>query len=232
MFIELVESDRKAKRSLGGATASVLLHATLISLAIAATASARTQRLHTDPGTRLTYLPQRAAEKTSPKPARRPATPGIPTAFQSRTTTLVAPVAVTPGIPEPALVASAPIAASGEPTASIGVGDTSPGEGSTGVLTQFQVDREVRAFPSNRAPAYPDALRANGTEGEVCARFVVDESGRVDMKTFEIISASSPAFSAAVRNAVQRARFQPAEAAGRRVAQLVEQRFQFRLDRK
>jgi hypothetical protein len=50
------------------------------------------------------------------------------------------------------------------------------------------------------------------------------------MKSLEIISASSAPFSNAVRYSLERARFQPAEAAGRKVAQLVEQRFQFRLD--
>jgi protein TonB len=93
------------------------------------------------------------------------------------------------------------------------------------------VDKEVRAYSSNRIPVYPEILRARGVEGEVFARFVVSESGRVDMKSFEVISATSPAFANAVRYALERARFQPAEAGGRKVAQLVEQRFQFRLDR-
>jgi protein TonB len=77
---------------------------------------------------------------------------------------------------------------------------------------------------------YPDALRSRGVQGEVFARFVVDASGRVDGKSIEIVSASSPAFANAVRYSLERARFQPAEAAGRKVAQLVEQHFQFRLD--
>jgi protein TonB len=97
-------------------------------------------------------------------------------------------------------------------------------------MTQWQVDKEVRALTSNRAPVYPDILRSRGVEGEVFARFVVDESGRVDMKTFEVVSATNPLFANAVRYALERARFQPAEAAGKKVAQLVEQRFQFRLD--
>lgn len=231
MFIELVESNRKEKRSLSGPFVSVTLHTALISLAIAATANARTDRPKDQVDRRVVYIPQQLVERPAPRNSsiqRRKRT--VTTVPETTSPPLIAPTAVATGIPDIAPVVSAPTAPTG---AAYGDGEPSRNLGSssiTGPYTNFQVDREVRAFPSNRPPTYPDALRSRGVEGEVYVRFVVDVSGRVDTRSLEILSASSPEFVNAVRYSLERARFQPAEAAGRKVAQLVEQRFQFRLD--
>ena len=231
MFIELVESKRRRNRSFGGTAASVALHTALISLAIAATATARTDR--EKPPTRdvfIAFVPSRAE---SPRPAASRAQPRPPAPQRPLAAPITPPVAVATGIPEsvpaPSLPVGDPIPFSQPVSGAQSEAGTS-GE-AKGPLTHFQVDREVRAFSSNRAPVYPEILRARGVEGEVFARFVVNETGRVDMKSFEVITATSPAFADAVRYALERARFQPAEAGGRKVAQLVEQHFQFRLDR-
>ena len=233
MFIELVESNRKGKRSLGGTLVSVTLHTALISFAIAATANARTERPKPDVIPGVVYVPQQRSPKSARqnKPVQRSQHSPAPVP-KITAPTLIAPIAVATGIPEitplatpavdPGSIGSGVVAATTGPDSGLPSGD--------GPLTQFQVDREVRAFPSNRPPTYPDALRARGVQGEVYARFVVDASGRVDAKSIEILSASSPAFANAVRYSLEKARFQPAEAAGKKVAQLVEQRFQFRLD--
>lgn len=231
MFIELVESNRKGKRSLGGTLSSVALHTILISLAIAATANARTEKpeAEVDPG--IIFIPQR--HEAIPAPRTQPAQPlkhAASAPWEITSPPIVAPVAVATGIPDISPVEAAPIAPTGSNT---GVGEPNTGSESpsiTGPYTNFQVDREVRAFASNRPPTYPDALRSRGIEGEVYVRFVVDVSGHVDTKTIEMLTPSSPLFMNAVRYSLERARFQPAEAAGRKVAQLVEQRFQFRLD--
>ena len=229
MFIELVESQRKPRRSPGGTVASIALHTALISLAIAATASARTER--TERRTRevfIRFVPPRA--QTSQPLARR-AAPKTEPQQTAATAPVIPPVAVATGIPEIAPVISLPVGDPAPSSPASGTGtEAGRGEGGSGPLTQLQVNREVRALRSNRPPIYPEVQRARGVEGEVFARFVVDEKGRVDMKTFEVISASSPAFTNAVRYALERARFEPAEAGGRKVAQLVEQHFQFRLD--
>ncbi len=233
MFLELVESSRKSSRSHGGAVASVTVHTALICLAIAATANARTKRTEAPlPRPKITWVTPRPAEPSRGAPHVRPTTkPVTNSVSQVEAAPMVAPVTVSASIPAvsvdpgPATASEAVgvPASSAEPVPGMGAG--------TGPRTEFEVDRPVRALLSNRAPIYPDVLRSRGIEGEVFARFIVDENGRVDMKTFEVISASSPAFSAAVSYSLERARFHPAEAAGRRVAQLVEQRFQFRLDR-
>ena len=228
MFIELVESKRERNRSIGGTVASVALHTALISLAIAATASARTDREETPTRDAVIAFVRSRAETPRPAPRRVQLKPAAPQ--QPQAAPMTPPVAVATGVPEiPA--ASLPVSEAApvsQPLSGTGNADGAS-DGTTGPLTSLQVDKEVRAFSSNRAPVYPEVPRARGIEGEVFARFVVSESGRVDMKSFEVISATGPAFANAVRYALERARFHPAEAGGRRVAQLVEQHFQFTL---
>ncbi|HYN80588.1 MAG TPA: TonB family protein [Gemmatimonadaceae bacterium] len=80
-------------------------------------------------------------------------------------------------------------------------------------------------------PVYPSALRAAGIEGMVAAEFVVRESGRADVSSLRIITATNDAFVESIRRALPRMRFRPATIGGRAVAQLVQQQFVFRLDR-
>jgi len=61
----------------------------------------------------------------------------------------------------------------------------------------------------------------------VLARFVVDTTGRVRMESVIVDVSPHAAFSDAVVDALRRARFQPAEYRGRKVAQLVSQPFLF-----
>jgi protein TonB len=70
-------------------------------------------------------------------------------------------------------------------------------------------------------------LRTAGIEGHVMAQFVVDSTGRVQLATLQVLESQHPLFTAAVRTALSRMRFLPAEAGGARVAQLVQQSFQF-----
>ena len=100
------------------------------------------------------------------------------------------------------------------------------------VFSALEVDSTVLRSPESAAPFYPAELLALNVEGMVRARYVVDTSGRVDSTTFEIVDATHPAFAHAVLSAAPRMRFRPAMAAGRKVPQLVEQTFEFRVARK
>lgn len=95
---------------------------------------------------------------------------------------------------------------------------------------EFEVERQVSAI-SGTSVAYPENARASGVEGEVLAQFVVNESGRVETNTFKVLSSSSPQFSDAVRNALGRMRFRPAQIGKTNVSQVVQQAFRFKLDR-
>lgn len=94
----------------------------------------------------------------------------------------------------------------------------------------FQVDTLAEPNPETFVPRYPPALRAQGVRGTVVAQFVVDTNGRVDMRTFKVLSSSDAAFTTAVRAAVARTDFLPALLDGRKVRQLYEQPFTFQVD--
>lgn len=87
----------------------------------------------------------------------------------------------------------------------------------------------VTAAPGNRAPRYPDALRASRTPGMVLAQFVVDTLGRVDSANpITILSSTNELFSASVREVLPAMRFVPSLVDGRKVKQLAQVPFEFR----
>jgi TonB family protein len=96
-------------------------------------------------------------------------------------------------------------------------------------LFEFQVDRPVRPISGVVGPRYPEALRSARVEGDVLAQWVVDSTGRVEAGSLKVLKATSPEFVASVRDVVYAMRYQPAEVGGRRVRQLVQQPFEFRL---
>jgi protein TonB len=61
----------------------------------------------------------------------------------------------------------------------------------------------------------------------VIARFIVDTLGRVEGSSIAMVESSHALFAEAVRSALLRQRFVPAETGGRRVRQLVLQPFSF-----
>ena len=63
-------------------------------------------------------------------------------------------------------------------------------------------------------PAYPVFLRKNNVEGEVVVQFVVDENGRPDMSTLEVVRSPHDAMTASVRKVVEQLRFEPARTGG------------------
>ncbi|HSU13641.1 energy transducer TonB [Longimicrobium sp.] len=64
---------------------------------------------------------------------------------------------------------------------------------------------------------YPSQLREAGVTGETVLQFVIDENGRVEPGSVEVVSSSDEAFSAAARRIVGSMRFSPAKARGRTV---------------
>lgn len=63
-------------------------------------------------------------------------------------------------------------------------------------------------------PLYPEFLRKNGIEGEVVVQFVVDEKGRPDVSSLEVVRSPHDGLTAAVRNVVGRIQFEPARTGG------------------
>lgn len=99
------------------------------------------------------------------------------------------------------------------------------------VFTIAEVDSAVAVDPASAAPSYPPALLKLGVEGSVMVRYVVDSFGRADLATLQIVRASRIEFAVAVREALPFMRFTPARMGPKAVPQLVEQPFNFRIQK-
>jgi len=234
MFNRLPESNAQRQKRSGGFVVSTAVHAGLIALAVKATALTATpvERVVTAP---LYINPPRPAPRTAPTvprptgaPANGPALPveAPPTIDLSRIPDVIPePGAMLPVLDDDGLQRGPTRLAAGEDGTSPNVSDGQP-------LTEHFVDRPVVAMPGSASPRYPSFLQSAGVEGDVRAQFVVDTLGRVENGSVRILDTTHPSFADAVRDALARARFVPAEAGGRKVRQLVEQPFSFKLNRK
>jgi protein TonB len=99
--------------------------------------------------------------------------------------------------------------------------------GPQGAYTSDVVERTAWPVEDNPHPRYPAQMQRQGVEATFLVQFVVDSTGRVDEKTLDFPKTTHPAFLKAVRDALLRSRFLPAELAGVRVRQLVQQQFTF-----
>jgi protein TonB len=94
-----------------------------------------------------------------------------------------------------------------------------------------QVEKQVGVIPGSAPPRYPEVLRSSGVEGKVIAQFVVDEQGRAEEGSLRFLRSDNQLFEDAVRVALSRMRFIPAEIGGVKVRQLVQMPFVFTLSR-
>ncbi len=229
MLRTLLESRSHPHRNRAAALVSAFLHGGLILAAAYATASGSPPDDVPDPGTKIHWIPnapQRAPSTPSMSHAPRPSRPSFtPPSVQidiDAPTVRIdfdAPISprtdFEPGLarqPEPSVNREA---------------DRSAGQ----PYDAAEVDVAVTVMSNGATPEYPASLRAAGVEGQVVAQFVVDESGRAQASTIVIRSATNELFAESVRRAIPRMRFTPARANSRKVAQMVQQLFVFRLDR-
>jgi protein TonB len=97
------------------------------------------------------------------------------------------------------------------------------------VYSILNVEESAVRAEGSAAPIYPPELISKGVEGSVLTNFVIDTTGRADTTTIEIIQTAHPLFVQSVLAAIPGMRFSPAMVQGRKVRQVVEQRFQFRI---
>ena len=91
------------------------------------------------------------------------------------------------------------------------------------------VDKRAESDGANPKPAYPIDMLRREVEATFSVYFVVDTTGRIDSTTIEVPPSVDRRFAQAVRDVLIRWRFAPAEIRGRRVRQLMEQPFMFRI---
>lgn len=236
MFNQLIESKRRKSKSMGGTVFSFVFHSALIGAAVVATAKAGIA----DDKTKAEKIQFVEMKKEPPKPKEAPPPPPPkevmkappPKGFQ----VLRAPVEIPIKLPEidlnKAVTNEADFSGKGvKGGIAKGVEGGTPQRLSDQPYFEFQVEKPVQQIPGTGTPRYPDALRSSGVEGEVQAQFVVNEDGKADMSTFKILKATNDLFGSAVRSALPQMRFYAAEVGGHKVKQLVQQSFQFKLDR-
>lgn len=233
MFNNLVESKPKKQRSLGGTIFSFVAHYGLVLFMIYASAQAATQK-EGPKQEKVEFVEVKKEEAPKPKeppPPELVAAPPPPKGFQ----TLTAPIEIPDVLPDIDLTRRVTNA---EDFTGKGV----VGGFATGVETKvevredntyfdFQVEKPVMQAPNSPTPQYPDILRQAGVEGEALVSFEVDTAGRADVSTFKVIRTTHELFATAVRNALPRMRFIPAEVGDRKVRQLVQQPFAFAIVR-
>lgn len=236
MFNRLLESRAVRTRRPGGTLVSIAVHGLVVGALVAATAKATVPTVHERREPPLTFTrvdPPPATPARSPSTPRASDRPAAPS--NSLAPTLPVPVDIPTDIPDVDL-SRAPTDprdfASGRRGFSGGVpGGTGNAPAGGDIFFDWQVEKPALMRPGTRAPVYPALLRGAGIEGTVLAQFVVDTLGRADMSTLQILQSEHAFFSSAVRRAIEQMRFLPAEIGERRVPQLVQQTFQFRLDR-
>ena len=235
MLTTLIESRRRSSRNTGGTVASVVAHATLITLLAAVTARASDDTPATEPPPRdITYIavpePLPAHRDAARKRTSVDAAPRLPKPPAKR---IDFPIDIPHAIPKldlTKLTADPTDFAIADRPGSDAVGDGAPtSHGIGGAFTAWQVEKETTPLAGNPKPRYPSVLQSARIEGEVLAQFVVDTSGSVDMSTFRAIGATNELFVDAVRHALARWKFHPAEAGGRKVKQLVQMPLTFRV---
>lgn len=229
MLTTLLESKVHRSRDRRGTTLSIVVHAALILGAVYATASGSPAP---EPVERILNFPLVVTPHTVTQPAPTHATPRTSAAPSPRTISI--PIEIPTSLP-PIDLSAAPITSGdfvvlsrGAPT----VGDTGSTPAAPGrrAFQAFEVESQVMPI-GVVSPEYPSALRSSGIEGHVTAQFIVNEQGRFEESSLEILAATNTLFVESIRRALPRMRFKPAKIGDQAVAQLVRQDFSFVLSR-
>jgi protein TonB len=229
MFTQLVESKPATRRGRVSAVLSFVAHYGLVLVVLYTSADARIVNEGPKPE-KIVFTQQKVEEQ--PKQAPPPEIVVAPTPMKT-SPLIVAPIEIPNALPEIDLT-HAPT----DPSQFTGgkrgpVVEAGPDRSAQPVarpenaLFEYEVEKPVSQAPNSAVPVYPDILRQAGVEGTAIVSFVVDTTGRVDLATFTVIHKTHDLFVAAVRNALPRMRFIPAETSRGKVRQFVQQPFSF-----
>lgn len=235
MFDNLIESRASKQKRAGGTFLSVVVHAVLISAAVIGTLHA-SQGLEKPKAEKVEFVTVKKDEPPPPKEQPKPPPDVVmkappPKGFQ----VLTAPIKIPDVLPDIDLSKKVTNeedftgkgVAGGIAKGVVGGTPTPANDNQT--YYEYQVEKQVSPLPGNPAPRYPDMLRSANVEGEVLAQFVVDTTGRADMREFKVLKSTHDLFTNAVKAALPNMKFYPAEVGGKKVKQLVQMPFQFSL---
>jgi protein TonB len=214
-MFRLIESSRRKDRNPRETAISVAVHAGLIAALVYATA--QQGDVFMSPSGRMekiTFAIPQAAKQAAPAPSPPRPTPPRPS-------------------PQPAPALTAPVEEAGASdiananVTGLAVGDAA---GERDAYFDYEVGMAAASLGGGIRPRYPEPLRHQRLEGRVEIEFVVDERGRVDMRTVKVIESTHDLFTAAVRRALGGMRFSPAKINGMPVRQYVRLPVVFRFE--
>jgi outer membrane biosynthesis protein TonB len=218
----LLESNTRGFQFRQGALVSLVTHSLLISASVMATRGGRDEAIEAAEETVTFLIPMNRTNSPPPREesvqfvreGEKAGTGGFEEKIVDKAATREAPVVGTgpeEGKPEEAAPDIVPNA----------IYDT--------VATAVDVDSMVTRFSDSAAPMYPPKLLELKVEGGAYVQFVVDTTGAADTTSFRVISATHPEFAQSVRDALPGMRFHPAILRSKKVRQLVEQPFMFKI---
>jgi periplasmic protein TonB len=232
MFGTLIESRAMPQRRTGSSLASVAIHAAIITVAVVATAS---HGPFAAPAPLEVHVVHFAQPELHPAPTRAIAVANAAVAAMPSIPRLNVPSVTPIGIPPVDLSVVPTVDYSGQGpimnsriTCDRDCG-TGPVTDAGGRALWSTSDVLMRLLADPVPPRYPESLRRAGVEGDVVVRFLVDTTGRVDMRTLEVVRSTHEAFTAAVRETLSKLRFSPAMAGERKANALAVMPFRFTL---
>jgi protein TonB len=232
MFDNLIETKAKKEKSAGGTVLSVVMHVAVIAMAVYITGRNVAEAIEEARDEKVDFVEVKkevVPDEPPPPPPDVVVAPPPPKGFQ----VLTAPVNIPDVLPEIDLSKrvtneadfSGKGVAGGTSTGVVG-GVPQPIQNDQAYF-EFQVEKQASSAPGSPGPTYPEMLKSAQIEGEVLASFVVDTTGRADVRTFKVLKSTHQQFTDAVRRALPQMRFLAAEVGGRKVKQLVQQPFMF-----
>jgi protein TonB len=233
VFENLIESQDRAKKSIGQTVLSVLVHGAVIFAAVKVTAGAAETIKNIVADTTMVFLkppPPPPPPPDQPPPDVIVAQNPPPKGFQ----TVVAPTDIPKDIP-PVDLEQKPFdpkdftgkGVEGGIASGI-VGGTGPVNVSGEVFLEAQLDDPVQPI-SIPTPRYPPVLQSAGIAGAVDLQYVVDTTGHAEPGSFKVMKATHPAFAEPAKEAILKGVFKPAKFKGQPVRQLVQQRISFKV---
>lgn len=98
------------------------------------------------------------------------------------------------------------------------------------VYTELEVDTAAARYDGSAAPPYPPSMLEQRKEGHVVIQYVIDSTGKADLSSVTIMQSTHDEFANSVKSTLPFMRFRPAKMGGRKVRQLVQQLFSFKID--
>jgi protein TonB len=203
--------------------ASVLAHTALIGLAVD---RATGPRVVSQPRERVTMVRLSASARTAPEDRSDVALAAPPRGFQI----VIAPLDQMVALPpiNVSRLATNELDFSGRGVAGGVNRSVQPTETvESEPLDDARADLRAALLPDQMGPRYPDSLRDEAPDGTVIVRFVIDTTGRVETPSLSVLEATHQPFAEAVRAALDRLAFSPAQVAGHKVRVRVVHRFEF-----